>query len=69
MQSFLRLVKKMDISMLIAVAAIIALGLIVLDSAAAAKQSNYVMKQLIFVAAGASSIFIFLKFDYSVLKN
>ena len=69
MQSFLRLVKKMDISMLIAVAAIIALGLMVLDSAAAAKQSNYVMKQLIFVAAGASSIFIFLKFDYSVLKN
>ncbi len=69
MQNFYRLMKKMDISMLIAVAAIIALGLVVLDSAAAAKQSNYVMKQLLFVGAGASTIFIFLKFDYSVLKN
>lgn len=69
MQTFYRLLKKMDISMLIALAAIIALGLIVLDSAAAAKQSNYVMKQLLFIGLGASSIFIFLKFDYSVLKN
>lgn len=69
MQDFYRLIKKMDFHMLIVVAAIIALGLVVLDSAAAAKQSNYVMKQLLFVAVGVSAIFIFLKFDYSVLKN
>lgn len=69
MQSFYRLIKKMDISMLVAVAVIIVLGLVVLDSAAASKQSNYVVKQLLFVGLGASTIFIFLKFDYSVLKN
>lgn len=69
MQDFYRLIKKMDFHMLIVVAAIITLGLVVLDSAAAAKQSNYVMKQLLFVAVGVSAIFIFLKFDYSVLKN
>lgn len=69
MQTFYRLVKKMDISMLVVVALIIALGLIVLDSAAASKTSNYVMKQLLFVALGTSTIFIFLTFDYSVLKN
>lgn len=68
-QDFYRLIKKMDFHMLIVVAAIIALGLVVLDSAAAAKQSNYVMKQLLFVAVGTVSIFVFLKFDYSVLKN
>ncbi|MBP3342546.1 MAG: rod shape-determining protein RodA, partial [Peptococcaceae bacterium] len=60
---------KMDISMLITVAAIIALGLVVLDSAASIKTNNYVERQLLFVALGASTILIFLKFDYSVLKN
>ena len=69
MQEFYRLLKKMDISMLITVAAIIALGLVVLDSAASIKTNNYVERQLLFVAVGVSSIFIFLKFDYSVLKN
>ena len=69
MQDFFRLLKKMDISMLIAVAAIIALGLVVLDSAASIKTNNYVERQLLFVALGASTILIFLKFDYSVLKN
>jgi len=69
MQEFYRLLKKMDISMLITVAAIIALGLVVLDSAASIKTNNYVERQLLFVALGASTILIFLKFDYSVLKN
>ena len=69
MQEFYRLLKKMDISMLITVAAIIALGLMVLDSAASIKTNNYVERQLLFVAVGVSSIFIFLKFDYSALKN
>ena len=69
MQEFYRLLKKMDISMLITVAAIIALGLVVLDSAASIKTNNYVERQLLFVAVGVSSIFIFLKFDYSALKN
>ena len=64
MQEFYRLLKKMDISMLITVAAIIALGLVVLDSAASIKTNNYVERQLLFVAVGVSSIFIFLKFDY-----
>lgn len=69
MQDFFRLLKKMDISMLITVAAIIALGLVVLDSAASIKTNNYVERQLLFVALGASTVLIFLKFDYSVLKN
>ncbi len=69
MQNFYRLLKKMDFSMLITVAMIIVLGLVVLDSAAAAKASNYAAKQLVFVAIGAASIFIFLAFDYSALKN
>lgn len=69
MQSFYQLLKKMDISLLIAVALVIAMGLVVLDSAAASKTSNYVMKQLLFVGLGGSTVFIFLKFDYSVLSN
>ena len=69
MQSFYQLLKKMDISLLIAVALVIAMGLVGLDSAAASKTSNYVMKQLLFVGLGGSTVFIFLKFDYSVLSN
>ena len=42
MQNFYRLLKKMDFSMLLTVAVIIVLGLFVLDSAAAAKESIYV---------------------------
>ncbi len=55
--------------MLLTVTIIIVLGLFVLDSAAASKESNYVMKQLLFVGAGAAAIFLMLKFDYSFLKN
>ncbi len=69
MQNFYRLLKKMDFSMLITVAIIIVLGLVVLDSAAAAKASNYAVKQLVFIAIGGACIFIFLAFDYSALKN
>ena len=69
MQDFFRLLKKMDISMLVTVTAIIALGLVVLDSAASIKTNNYVERQLLFVMLGVSAVLIFLKFDYSVLKN
>ena len=55
--------------MLITVAAIIALGLVVLDSAASIKTNNYVERQLLFVMLGVSAVLIFLKFDYSVLKS
>lgn len=69
MQNFYRLLKKMDFSMLLTVTIIIVLGLFVLDSAAAAKESNYVVKQLLFVGIGTVAIFALLQFDYSVLKN
>lgn len=69
MQNFYRLLKKMDFSILLTVTSIIVLGLFVLDSAAASKESNYVMRQLIFVFAGTAAIFVLLKFDYSMLKN
>ena len=69
MQNFYRLLKKMDFSMLLTVAIIIVLGLFVLDSAAAAKESNYVAKQLLFVGIGTAAVFALLQFDYSVLKN
>ena len=69
MQNFYRLLKKMDFSMLLTVTVIIVLGLFVLDSAAASKESNYVMKQLLFVGIGTVAVFALLKFDYSVLKN
>ena len=69
MQNFYRLVKKMDFSILLTVTVIIVLGLFVLDSAAASKESNYVMKQLLFIGVGAAAIFGLLQFDYSILKN
>ena len=64
-----RLMKKMDFSMLLTVTVIIVLGLFVLDSAAASKTSNYVMKQLLFVGIGVAIVFAMLMIDYSMLKN
>ena len=69
MKNFSKYLSKMDFSMLIVVAMIIALGLVVLDSASALKATNYVAKQLLFVGVGAVSVFLFASFDYSVLKK
>ncbi len=55
--------------MLLTVTVIIVMGLLVLDSAAASKESNYVIRQLLFIGVGTVAIFGCLKFDYSVLKN
>lgn len=69
MKSFYKLLTKLDYTLLLAVTIIIVAGLFVLDSAAASKESNYVLKQLIWVAAGVFATLAFLRFDYTVLQK
>ncbi len=69
MKSFYKLLTKLDYGLLGALTAIIIMGLFVLDSAAASKGTNYVLRQSVFILAGVIVILCSLRFDYTILKK
>lgn len=69
MKNFYKLLKKLDYGLLTALAFVIVIGLFVLDSAAAGKGTNYVLRQSVFILAGAVVILVSLRFDYTILKK
>lgn len=69
MKNFYKLLTKIDYGLLLTVTAIIIAGLFVLDSASASKESNYVLKQLIWIVAGTVIVFGCLRLDYTVLQK
>lgn len=69
MRKYPRLLTKMDFGLLLTVTVIIIAGLFVLDSAAASKSTNYVLRQSVFIIAGVVVILAFLRADYTVLQK
>ena len=69
MKNFYKLLTKLDYGMLGALTAIVVMGLFVLDSAAASKGTNYVLRQSAFILAGVAIFFGSLRFDYTILKK
>ena len=69
MKSFYKLLTKLDYGMLGTLTAVIIMGLFVLDSAAADKGTNYVLRQSAFILAGVVVILGSLRFDYAILKK
>ncbi len=69
MKNFYKLLTKLDYGLLLSLAVIITAGLFVLDSAAASKETNYVLKQLVWIVAGAVVMLGSLKFDYAILQK
>ncbi len=69
MKNFYKLLTKLDYGMLGALTAIVVMGLFVLDSAAASKGTNYVLRQSAFILAGIAIFFGSLRFDYTILKK
>lgn len=69
MKKFYKLLTKLDYGMLGALTAIVVMGLFVLDSAAASKGTNYVLRQSAFILAGIAIFFGSLRFDYTILKK
>ena len=59
----------MDHTLLISLSAVIVLGLFVLDSAAASKGTNYVLRQGAFIGVGFAVVLGLLRFDYTILKK
>lgn len=69
MKNFYKLLTKMDHTLLISLSAVIVLGLFVLDSAAASKGTNYVLRQGAFIGVGFAVVLGLLRFDYTILKK
>ena len=69
MKNFYKLLTKMDYTLLISLSAVIVLGLFVLDSAAASKGTNYVLRQGAFIGVGFAVVLGLLRFDYTILKK
>ena len=59
----------MDYTLLITIAIIIVSGLFVLDSAAASKDSNYVLKQSVWIVAGLVVLLGTLHLDYNFIQK
>lgn len=60
---------KLDYILLLAVAVIVAIGLIVLNSASAHESGNQVLKQVISIGLGLVIFFISLNFDYNIFSR
>ncbi len=69
MKQFYKLLSKLDFSLLAAVFLILTAGLLVLDSASASQDSNYVLKQSVWILVGVVCVFAFLRIDYPVLQK
>ena len=60
---------RLDYILLLAVAAIIVIGLIVLNSASAAEEGNHVFKQIVAIGLGLVIFFISLNFEYNIFSK
>lgn len=60
---------RLDYVLLLAVAAIVLIGLVVLNSASAAENGNHVFKQIVAIALGLIIFFISLNFEYNIFSK
>ena len=60
---------RLDYILLLAVAAIIVIGLIVLNSASAAEEGNHVFKQIVAIGLGLVIFFISLNLEYNIFSK
>ena len=64
-----KLLSRLDFVLLVAAAAIVVLGLVVLRSAAANEAENYLVKQCVWLLIGLLILLISFRFDYSVFAK
>ena len=69
MDFYRKIITKLDFTLLLTIAAILLMGLFVLDSATSHLRSSYVFRQLIWVGIGTVAILVTLRFDYVILKK
>ena len=60
---------RLDYVLLLAVTAIVLIGLVVLNSASAAENGNHVFKQIVAIALGLIIFFISLNFEYNIFSK
>lgn len=69
MDFYRKIITKLDFTLLLTIAAILLMGVFVLDSATSHLRSSYVFRQLIWVGIGTVAILVTLRFDYVILKK